>query len=158
MNRMTYVVISSFTAVLLFSGTASISAPAGAPPVSIAPASMPRIGSVDERFQSYNIEAVEVTGGRFWKPYASVAAAAPTAAKTPNANAMPGGMDPSLYEYRLPIDLSNPRLRMLAAALGPAYLRVSGTWMNSTYFQDSDAAAPATPPKGFNSVMTRKEW
>ena len=33
---------------------------------------MPRVGTVDERFQSYNIEAVEVTGGRFWKPYASV--------------------------------------------------------------------------------------
>jgi len=33
------------------------------------PAKMPRIGSVDERFQSYNIEMVEVVGGRFWKPY-----------------------------------------------------------------------------------------
>jgi hypothetical protein len=50
------------------------------------------------------------------------------------------------------------RLRKLAAALGPAYLRVSGTWMNSTYFQESDASAPATPPKGFNSVLTRKQW
>jgi hypothetical protein len=30
--------------------------------------------------------------------------------------------------------------------------------MNSTYFQDSDAPAPATPPKGFNSVLTRQEW
>ena len=31
--------------------------------VAIAPSSMPRVGSVDERFQSYNIEMVEVTGG-----------------------------------------------------------------------------------------------
>ena len=30
--------------------------------------------------------------------------------------------------------------------------------MNSTYFQDSDAPAPAAPPKGFNSVLTRAEW
>jgi len=30
---------------------------------------MRRIGTVDERFQSYNIEMVEVIGGRFWKPY-----------------------------------------------------------------------------------------
>jgi hypothetical protein len=67
-------------------------------------------------------------------------------------------MDPSLYEYRSPIDLSNARLRKLAAALGPAYLRVSGTWMNSTYFHNSDMPAPATPPKGFNSVLTRQEW
>ena len=36
---------------------------------SIAPASMARIGTVDERFQSYNVEMVEVTGGEFWKPY-----------------------------------------------------------------------------------------
>src|ERR1700722_6102793 len=35
------------------------------------PPNMPRIGTVDERFQSYNIEMVEVTGGPFWKPYAA---------------------------------------------------------------------------------------
>lgn len=121
----------------------------------IAPGSMPRVGTVDERFQSYNIEAVEVTGGRFWKPYASVGAS--HAAAEPAAGTLPG-MDPSLYEYRAPIDLSNPRLRKLAAALGPAYVRVSGTWMNSTFFQDSDDPAPAHPPAGFNSVLTRKQW
>ena len=109
----------------------------------LTPANMPRIGSVDERFQSYNIEAVEVTGGRFWKPYASVDA---SHAGAQPAAGTPPGMDPSLYEYRAPIDLSNPRLRKLAAALGPAYMRVSGTWMNSTYFQDSDDPAPAHPP------------
>jgi hypothetical protein len=32
---------------------------------------MPRIGTIDDRFQSYNIEMLEVTGGKFWKPYAS---------------------------------------------------------------------------------------
>ena len=30
---------------------------------------MPRIGSVSDRYQSYNVEMIEVTGGRFWKPY-----------------------------------------------------------------------------------------
>ena len=77
--------------------------------------------------------------------------------KAPSITA-PGGMNPSLYEYRNPIDLSNPRLRKLAAALGPAYVRVSGTWMNSTYFQDTDGPAPATPPAGFNSVLTQAQW
>ena len=38
----------------------------------IAPATMARIGTVDERFQSYNIETIEATGGRFWKPYSSI--------------------------------------------------------------------------------------
>jgi hypothetical protein len=67
-------------------------------------------------------------------------------------------MDPSLYRYRAPIDLGNARLRKLAAALGPAYVRVSGTWANSTFFQDSDEAAPAKAPAGFNGVLTRKQW
>ncbi len=40
----------------------------------IAPQNMPRIGTVDDRFQSYNIEMVEVTGGRFWKPYKDIGA------------------------------------------------------------------------------------
>jgi len=127
-------------------------ASASAQPPAIAPATLPRIGTIDERFQSYNIEMVEVTGGRFWKPYASTAAP-----EKPSTN-QPSGMDPSLYEYRPPVDLSNPRLRKLAAALGPAYLRVSGTWANSTYFQDSDGQALATPPTGFKAVLTRPQW
>jgi hypothetical protein len=38
----------------------------------LAPATMARIGTVDERFQSFNIEMIEVTGGRFWKPYKNI--------------------------------------------------------------------------------------
>src|SRR5436309_9416902 len=73
------------------------------------------------------------------------------------AEPTPAGMDPNLYEYRAPIDLANPRLRKLAAALGPAYVRVSGTWANSVYFTNSDNS-PDTAPAGFNGVLTRKEW
>jgi len=58
---------------------------------------------------------------------------------------------------RPPLDLSNPRLRKLAAALGPAYMRVSGTWANSVYFADSDNP-PENPPAGFTGVLTRKQW
>jgi len=130
----------------------------GAAKIPIAPSTMARVGTVDERFQSYNIEAVEVTGGRFWKPFAKPGDPKPVNEKPNAAMSAPGGMDPSLYEYRPPIDLNNARLRKLAAALGPAYVRVSGTWMNSTYFQDSDAPAPAVAPKGFNSVLTRQQW
>jgi len=123
----------------------------------IKPSAMPRIGTVDERFQSYNIEMVEVTGGRFWKPYASQTSANGAAPQPPSAN-QPVGMDPNLYQYRPPIDLSNARLRKLAAALGPAYVRVSGTWANTTYFQTTNGPAPEKPPAGFNAVLTRKEW
>jgi len=115
---------------------------------------MARIGSVDERFQSFNIEMVEVTGGRFWKPYS--AAVDDLLKAQPSAG--PVGMDPALYRQRPPIDLSNPRLRKLAAALAPAYVRVSGTWANTTYFQNSEDAAPANPPAGFNGVLTRRQW
>jgi hypothetical protein len=108
---------------------------------SLTPSSMTRIGEVDERFQSYNIEMVEVTGGRFWKPYGS--------------NAADNGSD--LLAYRAPIDLSHVRLRKLAAALAPAYMRVSGTWANATFFADSDTA-PSAPPAGFEGVLTRQQW
>ncbi|GGA70786.1 hypothetical protein GCM10011507_22930 [Edaphobacter acidisoli] len=126
-----------------------------ASPVQVSPATMPRVGTVDERFQSYNIEMVEVTGGRFWAPYKSGGAAAPAEQPKPGA---PVGMDPSMYRYRPPVDLSNARLRKLAAALGPAYVRVSGTWANSTYFDDTGGPAPKTPPEGFGDILTGQQW
>jgi len=126
--------------------------PASGAAVTLAPATMARLGSVDERFQSYNIEMVEVTGGYFWRPYRdSAMTSAPSAPQN-----MPAGMDPALYAWRKPIDLSHPRLRRLAAALGPAYLRVSGSWANSTYFDGSSGRT--TPPAGFNAVLTRDQW
>lgn len=120
------------------------------------PSTMKKLGEVDPRFLSFNVEAVEVTGGRFWKPYRdeAIASKAPTATD----QNQPTGMDASLYQYRAPIDLSNPKLRKLAAALSPAFLRVSGTWRNSTYFQNDDQPAMATPPDGYKGVMTRAEW
>ncbi len=125
-------------------------------PASISPGRMPRIGSVDERFVSYNVEMVEVTGGRFWAPYRSKAAA-PAPSPPPAASSMPG-LDPNAFRMRTPIDLANARLRGLAKALGPAYVRVSGTWANSTYFHDEDTAAPPKAPEGFGGVLTRAQW
>ena len=125
--------------------------------IAINPAKMPRVGTVDQRFASYNIEMAEVTGGNFWKPYQSSRAAARERSQPAQSASTPAGMNPSLYQYRPPIDLSNPLLRKLAAALGPAYVRVSGTWTNSVYFADSDNP-PAKAPEGFSGVLTRKEW
>src|SRR4029079_4775920 len=106
--------------------------------------------------QSYNVEMIEVTGGRFWKPY-KASASAPPDSGADNAGNVPAGMNPDLYAYREPIDLSNPRLRALAAALAPAYVRVSGTWANTTYFAENDET-PATPPGGFSAVLIRERW
>jgi hypothetical protein len=112
----------------------------------IAPAGMPRLGAVDQRFQSYNIEMIEVTGGRFWKPYRSEPGVQPTQSPRSGSDT-PAGMDSKLYQYRPPTDLTNTRLRKLAAALAPAYMRVSGTWANSDYFADQDGA-PQAPAGG----------
>lgn len=122
----------------------------------ISAATLARVGTVDARFQSYNIEMVEVTGGRFWRPYADVARA--EKAQESRSGNQPAGLNPGLFEYRPPIDLSRARLRKLASALGPAYVRVSGTWANTTYFDDSAKAAPEKAPEGFNGVLTRQQW
>jgi heparanase 1 len=128
--------------------------------ITLSPSSMRRIGSVDDRCQSYNIEMLELTGGVFWKPYNGDAKLArdrqqPTSPAA--AGDTPAGMDPNAYAYRPPIDLSSTRRRKLAAALGPTYVRVSGTWANTTYFPESDEA-PEKPPAGFNGVLTRQQW
>lgn len=108
--------------------------------VSISPMALPRAGTVSDRFLSYNVEMVEVTGGRFWKPYG------PTELKGDDR-----------YEYRPPMDLTHPRLLKLAAALGPAYVRFSGTWANATYF-DPAATNETKPPKGYDTVLTGEQW
>ena len=121
------------------------------------PSKMPRVGTVSERYQSFNIEMVEVTGGRFWAPYKQQSAAPGTRTAGQNRRRRPEWTRRCIATAArliLPIRVcaNSPR------RLGPAYVRVSGTWANSTYFQDSDAPAPATPPAGFGGVLTRQQW
>ena len=147
----------SLTAII----TAASRAPQGSPGA-VAAGTLKRIATVDERFQSYNVEMAEVIGGNFWKPYTPQDRIA-TAAKPPTEGARPAppaqpGLDPSMFQARPPIDLGNRRLRTLAAALGPAYMRTSGTWANTVYFHDADTPPPAEPPKGFRGVLTRQQW
>ncbi|MGH8402217.1 MAG: hypothetical protein ACRESO_02255, partial [Gammaproteobacteria bacterium] len=129
--------------------------------ITISPATLPRIATVDLRFLSYNVEMAEVIGGNFWKPYTATNIAAPQArvARSPaNANVGVAGQNATMFEKRAPIDLDNPRLRALAKALEPAYVRVSGTWANSVWFDDSNQLPPKLAPSGFSGVLTRAEW
>ena len=87
----------------------------GAQAPSLAPAEMRRVGEVDARYVSYNVEMVEVTGGRFWAPYRSEGT---PAAQTPTTAAVPG-LDPSAFRMRPPIDLASARLRGMARRSGP---------------------------------------
>ncbi len=125
----------------------------------LSPDRMPRTGTVSERFLSYNVEMREVTGGKVWRPYSPQLAA--TLRRKPRSTAgggdTPVGVNPELYSYRSPINLADVRLRKLAAALGPAYLRVSGMKANAVYFS-GDRTAPQKPPAGFSGVLTREQW
>ena len=120
----------------------------------ISPSALPQLTTIDEQFQSYNVEMAEVIGGNFWRPYA---ARKPKTATKP-ITTFEIGKDPAMFEKRAPVDLTNARLRKLAAALGPAYVRVSGTWANSVFFQDTDAGEAGPTPSGYQSVLTRSQW
>ncbi len=108
-----------------------------------------QVAEVDERYQSFNIEMCEVVGGDFWIPYNLVDSVRKTSDRT--------GFDALKWPIP-PINLYSNKLRMLAAALGPTYIRVSGTWANAVYFQNNDETKLATPPEGFKNVLTRQQW
>lgn len=110
---------------------------------------MKAIGEVDKRFQSFNIEMCEVIGGDFWIPYNLI----DSVRKNTNRSGL------NALKWKIPpINLYEKKLRMLAAALAPAYIRVSGTWANSVYFQDDNEPELAAAPAGYKNVLTRQEW
>lgn len=114
------------------------------------------IRHVEPRLMSYNIEMTEVTGGTFWKSYTEeqIAGTAdfPAVTSFADVTAMP-----ELMEYYPPIDLHNQRLRELAKALGPVWIRVSGTWATKTYY-DFDGVTEGKAPEGYSSVLTGEQW
>ena len=69
-----------------------------AAPATLMPGTMPRIATVDARYQWYNVEMVEVVGGRFWKPYASSAAAPRPAPPATAGEPRQVGLDPNLFD------------------------------------------------------------
>lgn len=110
--------------------------------------SMPKIGEVDQRYQAYNLDLIAITG--------MPAKTANTGEQSHSGERVDTVMSGITLEK--PLDLYNSRLRKLAAGLGPAYLRTSGTSANSVFFQNDDQPALATPPAGYNSVLTRGQW
>jgi len=115
------------------------------------------IRTIDERLVSYNIEMTEVTGGTFWKAY-TPGQIAGTEEFPPITDLRDGFTALSgLMQYYPPIDLYDERLRELAKKLGPAWIRVSGTWATKTYY-DFDGTTNGTPPEGYASVLTKNQW
>jgi heparanase 1 len=116
---------------------------------------MKRIGSVDDRFQSYNVEMVEVVGGEFWRPYKSMDSLPSSKAASSYDVSQ---KNEQMYRKLPPINLADKRLLNLAKGLAPAYVRVSGTWANGIYFQDNDNPQMTKAPEGFVNILTRSEW
>lgn len=112
--------------------------------------------SVDRRLVSYNIEMAEITGGTFWKAYTpgqiAGTEAFPPVTDLRNITAMS-----ELMQYYPPVDLYHPRLRALAKELGPAWIRVSGTWATKTYY-DFEGTTHGKAPAGYQSVLTKEQW
>lgn len=114
---------------------------------------MKALRTLDLRYLSYNIEMTEVTGGTFWSSY--------TPEQIDGTEEFPPIMNwqviKNLHKYYEPADLSHPRLRAMAMALGPSWLRVSGTWANKTYY-DFDGHTGGKAPEGFENLLTRQQW
>ena len=63
----------------------------------------------------------------------------------------------NLMAWRGPVDLGNERLRRLARAIGPSWVRVSGSWATGTYY-DFDGHTGGVAPKPYRAVLTRAQW
>lgn len=121
------------------------------------PTALKELRSVDPRLISYNVEMTEVTGGTFWKSYTAAqrAGTEPFAKiETLNANMLDFK---DLMQYYPPIDLTNERLRKFTKAIGPAWVRVSGSWATTTYY-DFDGHTGGKAPEGYRAVLTRDQW
>ena len=117
------------------------------------PSTLKQLRTVDKRLVSYNVEMTEVTGGTFWKAYTD-AQVDGTEEFPPIANWQDMGNLQQMYE---PIDSRNPRLIKLAKELGTAWVRVSGTWANKTYY-DFDGHTGGQVPEGFQNLLTKDQW
>ena len=122
--------------------------------IKLNPSALSVLRTVDERLVSYNVEMTEVTGGTFWKAY--------TDAQVDGTEEFPLIRDwltamGKLQQWYDPIDTTNPRLIKLARDLGPAWVRVSGTWANKTYY-DFDNKYGGQVPAGFQNVLSKQQW
>ena len=108
---------------------------------------------MNPRLVSYNVEMTEVTGGTFWKAYSE--------AQVDGTEEFPKILDwtnmGNLQQWYDPIDTKDPRLIKLAKELGTAWIRVSGTWANKTYY-DFDGHCNGVVPEGFQNLLTKDQW
>lgn len=108
---------------------------------------------IDSRMVSYNVEMAEVTGGTFWKAYTREQVEGKEDYPPIKSMADIAGM----MQVYPPINLYNQRLRYLAKMLGPAWVRVSGSWATKTYY-DFDGHTGGKVPEGYQNILTEEQW
>ena len=115
-----------------------------------------KIRDIDHRMMSYNIEMTEITGGTFWKAYTPGQIAGTEEFKVSGSFEDFTSMA-DLMQYYPPINLYDEKLRKRAKELGPAWIRVSGSWATKTYY-DFDGTTGGKAPEGYASVLTKEQW
>ena len=125
--------------------------------VKLSPDTLKALHEVNPMLVSYNVEFAEVTGGTFWKAYTpgQIAGTEPFIVQ-PSAEGI-AAMYKDLMQVYPPIDLYNEKVRKLAKDLGPAWVRVSGTWATKTYY-DFDGTTNGVVPEGYLNVLTKEQW
>ena len=137
---MRVVLAVSISPLALVLATCADARPAADPPraATITVALDTQVAEIDPRFVSFAVDTAQLVGGTFWSPSAEV--------------------EVGTGRHRVaPYDFSRPRLRVLAAALAPAYLRIGGSDADKTFYDLSDMPR-AEPPEGYAWVLTRAEW
>ena len=126
--------------------------------ITLAPDTLKALHEVNPMLVSYNVEFAEVTGGTFWKAYTpeQIAGTEPFYVE-PTSEGITA-MYKDLMQVYPPIDLYNEKVRKLAKDLGPAWVRVSGTWATKTYYDFDGKCADGTVPEGYLNVLTKAQW
>lgn len=125
--------------------------------VKLNPDTLKALREVNPRLMSYNVEFAEVTGGTFWKAYTPGQIAGTEEFYVESSADGIASMYKDLMQVYPPIDLYNEKLRKLAKELGPAWVRVSGTWATKTYY-DFDGTTNGKVPEGYLNVLTKEQW
>lgn len=121
------VIAPADAAAALSADTVSVEARAGRPTAKVGP-----------RYMSLAVDIDQVVGGEFWNP---------------------DGGPPAEIPFP-PYDFDRPELLRLTRAMlqgRPAYLRLSGTGANKTYY-DMSREPVTEPPPGYERVLTREQW
>jgi heparanase 1 len=95
------------------------------------------VATIDDRFLAVAVDTAQVVGATFWAP-------------------RDAGTETGQWPIP-PYDFTRPKLRALAQALSPAYLRIGGTTADKVYYDMSDTPVTVAPAP-YLYVMTRAQW